>query len=193
MPIFGSDIVRQILNRCSEPALTVPAPSEQELEQCLGCALRAPDHAQLHPWRYLIIQGEGRQKLGRAWQQAVLNEDPNASEALLEKAQGLPLRAPMLVVGITVYHKHPKVPFNEQEVSTGVGLGYLLLALESLGYGGMWRTGAMAYHPVIRAALGVAEHESITGILYVGTPRAHKGHTPRALPADHISQWPAPS
>ncbi|TVP53398.1 MAG: nitroreductase [Halomonadaceae bacterium] len=188
----NSEIIRQILHRSSEPALSGPAPSGQELEQCLSCALRAPDHALLHPWRYLVIEGEGREALGRAWQQAVLNEDPQASDALLAKAKRLPLRAPMLIVGITVYQEHPKVPLREQTVSTGVGMGYLLLALESLGYGGMWRTGAMAYHPVIRAALKIAEHESITGILYVGTPSARKGPTPVPALDKHVQHWPLP-
>ncbi|MDX1589905.1 MAG: nitroreductase [Oleiphilaceae bacterium] len=187
-----ADIVEQILSRSSEPALTGPAPSRDELEPILACALRAPDHAQLRPWRYLLIQGEGREKLGRAWQQAVLNEDPQAPEALLEKARKLPLRAPLLIVAITSPRAHPKVPEIEQQVSTGVGLGYLLLALESHGYGAMWRTGAMAYHPVIRAALGLEEHESITGILYVGTPSARKSPLPKPSLSDHVSEWPAP-
>lgn len=187
-----ADIVEQILARSSEPALTSPAPQGEELERMLACALRAPDHAQLRPWRYLLVSGEGREVLGRAWQQAVLNEDPQAGGALLEKALNLPMRAPLLIVAITRPHEHPKVPEIEQQISTGVGLGYLLLALESRGYGAMWRTGAMAYHPVIRAALRLEEHESITGILYVGTPSARKGALPRPRLSEHVSHWPGP-
>jgi len=186
-----ADIIEQILARSSEPALTDPAPEGAELEQMLQCALKAPDHALLRPWRYLVVTGDGRHELGRVWREAVLSEDPEADEALLAKATRLPLRAPMLIIGITTCRQHPKVPEVEQQISTGVGLGYLLLALESRGYGGMWRTGAMAYHPVIRAALRLQDNETVTGILYVGTPAARKGALPQPALADHVSTWPA--
>lgn len=184
-----TDCVSLILARSSEPALTTPAPQGKELEEILRCALRAPDHALLRPWRYLVIEGDGRKKLGEAWQEAILSEEPGTDEAILERARSLPLRAPMLIVGITSPRSHPKVPEIEQQISTGVGLGYLLLALESRGYGAMWRTGAMAYHPVIERALGLESHESVTGILYVGTPSHHKGAIPAPDPSEHIQYW----
>ena len=33
----------------------------------------------------------------------------------------------------------------------------------------MWRTGSMAYHPIVMQGLDLAEHERIIGFLYLGT------------------------
>jgi len=53
-----------LLNRSSEPRLESPAPDSTTLERAFSCAARAPDHALLRPWRYLVIEGKGLEALG---------------------------------------------------------------------------------------------------------------------------------
>lgn len=103
----------------------------------------------------------------------------------------------MIIVGITSHQAHPKVPEVEQTMSAAVGMGYLLLALEAAGYGGMWRTGGLAYNPEIAKGLGLGDHETITGFLYTGSVDSRKprypGPTPRSLSAaGHSSCWRLP-
>ena len=52
------DALESLLTRCSVPAkmLREPAPDGAELEMILETAMRAPDHASLRPWRFLIIR-----------------------------------------------------------------------------------------------------------------------------------------
>ena len=52
-----------LLNRVSVPRLTDPAPNAAQREALFQAALRAPDHGQLRPWRFLTIEGQGREKL----------------------------------------------------------------------------------------------------------------------------------
>ncbi len=174
-----SEIIDFMLARQSEPRLTGPAPDHETLKRLVACALRAPDHALLQPSRYLVLEGEDLERLGRFWREQVARAQPDTDEAVLDKAQRLPARAPMLVLGICRCRHHPKVPAIEQQISTGVGMGYLLLALQAKGYGAIWRTGDMAYNAQIQQWLGLAEDESIIGILYVGTPESHKEPHPR--------------
>src|SRR5215475_10173683 len=47
--------------------LIAPGPSAAEIELVVACAIRAPDHAGLRPWRFIAIEGEGRQKLAQAF------------------------------------------------------------------------------------------------------------------------------
>ncbi|MDX1635613.1 MAG: nitroreductase [Marinobacter sp.] len=184
-----TDVIDAILNRASEPRLIAPAPDRALLDRVLACAARAPDHALLRPWRYLVIEGEGLDALGELFASAADDADQPLG-ADRDKLRRMPLRAPMMIVGICSPRPHPKVPEIEQMVSAGVGLGYLLLALESAGYGAMWRTGDVAYHPRIRDGLGLDPEERIAGFLYVGTVESRKPAVPRPEVADFVSRWP---
>ncbi|MEX0603137.1 MAG: nitroreductase [Marinobacter sp.] len=184
-----TDLIDAIIKRTSEPRLIAPAPSGEVLERVFECAARAPDHALLRPWRYLVIEGEGRTALGELFAQAADN-DENPLPGKKEKLKNSPLRAPMIIVGIVRHTPHPKVPDIEQYASAAVGLGYVLLALQSAGFGAMWRTGAVAYHPQVASGLGLTENESIAGFLYVGTVDSHKPEVPRADTAEFVSRWP---
>ena len=79
-----------LLNRVSVPRLTEPAPNEAQREALFQAALRAPDHGQLRPWRFLTIEGQGRDKLGQLFAEAVQHKG-DASQAALDKARAMPL------------------------------------------------------------------------------------------------------
>lgn len=61
----------------------------------------------------------------------------------------------MVIVGIAAPQSHPKVPEVEQLMSAAVGMSFLGLALRDAGYGAMWRTGGVAYHPEVLEGLGL--------------------------------------
>ena len=175
-----------ILNRSSEPRLEAPAPDQATLERAFACAARAPDHALLRPWRYLVVEGEGRQALSELF---VSTCNQNTTEA--QKLARAPFRAPMIIVGIASPVSHPKVPEVEQVMSAAVAMGFLELALQEAGFGVMWRTGALAYHPAVHKGLGLEPGESITGFLYTGTVVSAKPEVPRPDVQDYVQRWPA--
>lgn len=107
-----------LLNRVSVPRLTEPAPNAAQREALFQAALRAPDHGQLRPWRFLTIEGQGREKLGELFAEAVQNKG-DASQAALDKARAMPLRAPLLIVVIAKLQDHFKVPKSEQRLAAG--------------------------------------------------------------------------
>lgn len=185
-----TDVIDAILSRASETRLTLPAPDQALLERVFECAARAPDHALLRPWRYLVIEGAGLTALGELFASAM--DDPVMPLAGdSDKLRRMPLRAPMIIVGITCHKPHPKVPDIEQAMSSAVGLGYVLLALQSAGFGAMWRTGAVAYHPAVAKGLGLMDHEAIAGFLYVGTVESEKPAVPRPGVSEFVQRWPA--
>lgn len=185
-----NDLTDFILQRQSFARLTDPAPAGDDLKAILECGLRAPDHALLRPSRFLLIEGAGRDALGEVFAQAQLHDNPQADAATLDKARTRPLRAPLIVIGVTRFQPHPKVPPIEQSLSTGVAFGYMLLALEARGFGGMWRTGHYAYHPVVAEALGLTDGEQIVGFLYAGTPTGSAPVKLRPQVEDCVSRWP---
>ncbi|MDX5299019.1 MAG: nitroreductase [Gammaproteobacteria bacterium] len=181
--------IRAMLERCSQPRLQAPAPSGDVLETIMACALRAPDHALLRPWRYLLVEGGARQALGDVFEAAGVAATPDMDAGQREKLRAMPLRAPLLILPIACLQTHPKVPMIEQELSAAVGVGYVLLALQAAGFGGVWRTGDMAYSPQVHRALGLADHERLLGFLYAGTPVAESRAVVRPAVAEHVSLW----
>jgi nitroreductase len=186
-----SELLELMCKRVSSPRLEGPAPSGKVLASILQTALRAPDHMLLRPWRYLVVEGDARAQLGELLCDAALKDSPALTNAQCEKYRAMPLRAPMIVVGISENHAHKKVPVAEQIVSCGVGIGYMLLALQSVGFGGVWRTGPMATNSVVKKGLGIQGDETLVGFLYIGTPKGELKPVPELNTSDYFHKWGA--
>ena len=165
-----NNTIDTILARQSCPKLTLPAPSAEELEQVLLCGMKAPDHARLKPWRFVVLEGAALNKLGEAFLQVKLQQDPHLPQSACEKLLNMPLRAPLMIVAIAELKEHPKVPAIEQIVAVGCAVQNMQLALSSLGYGAMWRTGEMAFTAEVKKYFTAQEADEIVGFLYVGSP-----------------------
>ncbi len=166
----ADNVVLQFLQgRNSAPKLIEPGPSADELEQMLQCAMRAPDHARVRPWRFISVQGARREALGELLLASLLRRQPEADEAARHKALNAPLRAPLVLAVIATYTEHPKVPAWEQQLSAGCAAFNLSLAAEALGYAAIWRTGPYAEDKQLLAALGGDSDDHIVGFIYVGT------------------------
>ncbi|UTW12431.1 nitroreductase family protein [Marinobacterium rhizophilum] len=182
------DALDALINRVSIPLLQAPGPNEEQLEQMFRAALRAPDHGGIHPWRFLVIEGEGLDRLGELFLASARAKDPDLAPERGEKLQKAPRRAPMVVVVIGVTREHPKVPQIEQLISAGCAANNIVTAAHAMGVGAMWRTGDPAYDPQVLQGLGLGEHESLVGYIYLGTPSRQR--TTQALePADFVARW----
>jgi len=184
-----SDILRFLQQRNSAPRLVGPAPSAAQMADIVRAALRVPDHAWLHPWRFIVIEGDRRHAFGELLERCLLARTPDADEAARAKARSAPLRAPMLVVVVARLSQHPKVPPQEQRLSAGCAAQAILLAAEALGYAGMWRTGAAALDPAVMAGLGMSGNEEVVGFVYLGTRDGAPKPIPPLDAADFVSAW----
>lgn len=186
---MSSLLVDMICQRVSCPRLSEPAPNAGVLKAIYRSALRAPDHMLLRPWRYLVVRGEARKKLGELFYRAAYAEDQNISLTRKDKYFSMPYRAPMILIGVSSNVEHPKVPIEEQMISCGVGMGYMLLGLQAEGFGGFWRTGPMASSSIVKQGLGIAEHETLVGFLYMGTPQGKAKPLQDLDTSDYFHDW----
>ena len=184
------DALSALHQRVSVPRLVGPAPGPEQQQALFDAALRAPDHAYLRPWRFLVMQDEGLEALGALFGKAALADTPDLSADTLSRTQGLPLRAPLLIVAISCHQEHPKVPAIEQDLACGAAVSNMLIAAHAMGLGAVWRTGALAYHPVVKQGLGLAENERIIAFLYVGHPAGERKQVPQLNSADFFQRWP---
>ena len=180
-----------IAQRVSQPKLTGDAVAPELLEQLLQCALRAPDHARLRPWRYITVEGDNRRVLGEQFLQCVEGWQ-SLTEERQTKFKNMLMRAPTIMFCTAKITYNPKVPREEQLMSAAAGIQSMLIAARELGLGAMWRTGDMAYNRRFMDILGLSQQEELAGILYLGTPDADDKKIPQLETADYHSQWHAP-
>jgi nitroreductase len=187
------DAVEAMMTRCSVPArfLCDPAPDGKDLETILETAMRAPDHASLRPWRFLIIRGDARRRLGEIFAEALCRRDPLADAAAREKEMGRPMRSPLIVaVCAEVVENNPKVPVVEQIVTVGAAAQNMMNAAHAMGYAAIMLTGKNAHDPYVKQALGLQPKDEIVGFLYFGTPESEVRAKKRPAAAEFVREWP---
>ncbi len=163
------DIIHQnIHQRQSIGHLVEPAPNLEQLEKAFLAALTAPDHHRLKPTRFVVIPEDQREAFGELLSQA-LADTGQTEIAQLERVKNHPYRAPLLVLALTKFVDHPKVPYFEQTLSTGAAIQNFLLSLQSQGFSTMWRSGAVVESNHFKQALKLGENDLISGIIYIGT------------------------
>lgn len=163
-------ILEFLQQRQSHKKLLAPAPNEQELTEIFKAASRAPDHGLIRPWRFLVIQGQGLERLGNVFAEGLSRRNPDSEPMRLDEIKHKALRAPMIIVVISTVEENVKVPAIEQQITAGCAALNILLAVDALGYGGIWRTGALAEDAYVKEQLGLAHNESLIAYLYIGTP-----------------------
>jgi len=178
-----------LLARNSHARLIEPGPDSEALDAILRAGLRAPDHGRLRPWHFVLVEGERREILGQAFAKSFGLSNPEATPQELDKARNAPLRAPLIIAGLVKPQEHPKVPRVEQVAAVACALHGMLLAAETLGFGGIWRTGPYARDPLIIRELGGAPADEIVGFLYLGTRHGPAKPLPDEQPADYISHY----
>jgi len=178
-----------VIGRVSPLRLGDPGPNAEALDRVTAAGLRAPDHGMLRPWRFLVIEGEGRVKFGELLAESLRRRDPGVSAEALGMERAKALRAPVIIVAATTLKGTGKVPAVEQVVSTGAAIQNMLIVAHALGYGGFWRTGAPAYDPVLIQALGLGDSDQIIGFIYLGTI-VTPGKVKAAYPAGVVERWP---
>lgn len=183
------DALDALHRRSSVPKLSDPIPSQEMLENIYKAAFSAADHAVLKPWRFLVIKGDSRERLGKLFVEAGIAKNPSLDSAAIEKLRCKPLRAPLILVCISSFKAHPKVPEIEQDLSAGAATQNMLLAAFAQGLGAMWRTGSLAYDPIVKSGLGLSETEKIIGFLYIGTINGGTKQLSEPDTQSHFQDW----
>lgn len=179
-----------LLKRRSAKTLSDPAPDAGALELLLESAARAPDHGRLRPWRFIVIRGTARERLGELMADLLRRRQPAANAESLQRERQKALRSPLIIVVAAVCNAAAKIPPMEQILAAGAAAQNIMLAATALGFGAMWKTGDAAYDDTVKAALGLEAGAAIVGFLYLGTAPAEAVPPPaRGQWQDRVSYW----
>lgn len=166
----ATTVLDAILSRRSTSALGEPAPSAEALQTILAAGTTGPDHGNLTPYRFVVIDATSRARFGDALAHdtdlARGGITPELADKFRKKAQGAPLQ--VLIVFSPV--ESPKAPEWEQLVSASC-TGYpMLLAANAFGLGAAWRSAAVLDGPAMTELCALTPGERILGWLNIGTP-----------------------
>lgn len=163
------DAVHQnIHQRQSIGHLVEPAPNAAQLEIAFQAALTAPDHHRLKPTHFIVVNADQREAFGEILVEA-MRDLGEIDEQQVERVRHHPMRAPLLVLAVTRFQDHPKVPEFEQTLSSGAAIQNFLLSLQAQGFSTMWRSGAVVESNWFKQKLGLQSDDLISGIIYIGT------------------------
>lgn len=177
--------------RSVKPAqMTAPGPTPAELDLILTAAARVPDHKKMVPWRFIVFEGEGRNRFGDILADVCAIEEKDApSPQRLATERARFLDAPLVVGVISRITPHPGAPDWEQELSAGAACFNLCLAANALGYASNWLTGWYAFSPGVAARLGLGAHERVAGFVYVGTAKEIPEDRERPALSDIVTRF----
>ena len=171
--VTDEQLINWIKSRRSIGNLSIPAPTESQIKAAIDCAVTAPDHKKLRPWRFIVTQGNALHELGRAFLAAAEAQAAQEGEAMSEKSRqkiyNMPLRAPVIITVVTQMQVHKKVPPFEQMLSAGAAVQNLILALQAQGFSTVWRTGLLCNEPAVKAYFGVGPDDYVTAFVYTGS------------------------
>jgi len=179
-----------LLTRRSARTLAEPAPDSGALELIFAAAARAPDHGRLRPWRFVIVRGTARERLGSLLADQLRRTNPHTVEETAQRERLKAFRAPLIIVVAAHCEPSAKIPAIEQTLSAGAAAHAMMLAAFALGFNAMWKTGAAAYDATVKQALGLEAGDAIVGFLYLGTESGERAPAARTEWRDRVRELP---
>jgi nitroreductase len=149
-------------------------PVELVRELC-DLAQWAPNHKRTWPWQFALYTGEGRQRLGDAFADDLVDAglgDPQTGDpGKVAKTRSKYLRAPaILVVGSAA---HPKENLQRENLhAVAAGLQNLLLGATAAGLASYWGSPALNDSKRVLEMSGFDPDTHIIGVVYLGYPSA---------------------
>jgi nitroreductase len=151
----------------------LPVPRDL-IEQILHAGTYAPNHYRTEPWRFYVLEGGARLRLGHVFEEITKSElddlTSSASLSKLDRLKKLPLRAPVIISVAVEPQKGKNIVQIEEYAAVHCAVQNMLLTAHSLGLGAIWRTGPLCYHEKTKNFFGLSNEGDLVAFIYLGYP-----------------------
>lgn len=166
-------VAETIRERRSNLNVDLERPVPRELiDDLIDLATTAPNHYRTNPWRFVVLTGPARGRIGQIAADALARQ-PDAKEAILERQRSQFLRAPAVIVAAAAPDEDPIKHF-ENKHSVAAGVQNILLGATARGLASAWRSGPAMVDPAVsgpvKEALGLDPGDEIVAFVYLGFP-----------------------
>lgn len=192
---MSSTIIEFMLSRVSAPIqeMTLPGPSDQEIDTLIRVAAHVPDHGRLQPWRFILYRGAARDEVGVALADLAERLEGPLPENRRRQELTRFSRAPLVIGVVSSPKPHPKIPQWEMFLSAGAAAMNLVTAATAMGFGANWISNWYSDQEEGRRILGLAPHERVAGFVHIGTistpPADRERPEPSAICSDYTGPW----
>jgi nitroreductase len=164
------DVLEAILKRHSQDKVKPDALPKELIQRLLDAGNQAPNHYKVRPWRFVVLTGTGRNKLGEVMAASQKARKPDLPEEAYVKTRALPLRAPVVIAVGVDKPTEEKVLEIENICAAAAACQNILLAAQAEGLASKWRTGEWARDAKVKEFLGFSPDQHLIAFLYIGYP-----------------------
>lgn len=183
-----NEILKAIHSRrtVNQNSFTQEEVSKEDILSILEAANAAPTHKRTQPWRFVVFQKDGLNRLGtelsRIYKQITPAEKYNeTTEANMGKKATQSNVAIAIIVNYT-----GGLPDWEELAATACAVQNMWLAAHSLQIGGYWASPGLINH--LGPFLGLEENQQCVGIFYMGHHNA-EAREPVRSPIEEKIRW----
>jgi len=153
---------------------------EELVDRLLRVSTLAPNHKRTWPWRFAVVTGDARERLGELVSdyEARSGADP----ARVAKARGKYVRSPVVVLVGAAAQADP-VRRAEDRDAVAAGVEHLLLGATAAGLASHWATGPWMGDPAVKAFAGLEAEDELIALVYLGWPTGEVPEVERPEPA----------
>lgn len=182
--------------RTTRSFLDKPVPREVT-RRLLEAAVQAPNHRRTIPWRFFVVDAQGRSRdaladlayesaLGR---QAASSSDDAGAVARAEAKRREVQQVPLLVIGFSVPGRSPEET-KENYAAVACAFENLMLAAHEEGLASGWSTGGICGSPRLASLAGADASWEMVGALYLGWPDPQRPPSSLARSsAEAVTTW----
>lgn len=168
--------------------LLPPGPDAAQLHAIVSAAAAAPDHDQLHPWRFITVPDAQRPALADSFAQSLLERDAQATPEQVAQAREKAFRAPLLMLLVVdAACGDTDIDLHERLISAGCAVQNMLLMATAQGYGSALTSGKALKAASLRALFRLSACEQALCFISIGTVLSRKAARARPMAGTYVS------
>lgn len=152
-----------IVKRVSQAKFNQKDVDLEQLINLLDVAVYAPNHKMREPWRFVILEGHGKEKFVKQYVNQFEDSNRNEQLTLISKV----FSAPVVLAVIMPKTGHLRDDLEDLQANAAMVENLLLLLAES-DLSSFWKTPLYIASPIFRSVLGITPMEEITGLIMIG-------------------------
>ena len=146
-------------------------PPREVVTRLIEAATWAPNHRHTEPWRFAVLAGQAREKMGdrvAEWMRAEFDQE--IAEKQAESTKRKLVRSPLIIVVSQARSAGDTVKDLEDYAACCSATQNLLLAAHAEGLASKWSTGTLAVAPPVFEYLGLPDQDRVVAFVYLGYP-----------------------
>src|SRR5699024_264574 len=166
----------------------------ETVESLIEAATWAPNHYFTEPWKFFVIEGEGRKQLSdvmKKWAAAKADDldSPEAQKRIM-KVGAKPLLAPtIIIVALSRDLENKKAIYTEDVCAVAAATQNILLEAHSKGIGATWKSGPAYQAEPVKDFLNLRQDEESVGAVFLGECAMRKDVKVNRSPHQEKTEW----